>query len=115
MKIRIKNLRLRTVIGVYEWERVQPQEVLLNIDLEFDGTRAGQSDRLEDTIDYKALKRRVLDEVEASSFQLLERLATRVLEIIHEDPRIHSARVEIDKPGALRFADSVSVEVSFQR
>ncbi|MCL2701521.1 MAG: dihydroneopterin aldolase [Phycisphaerae bacterium] len=113
MKIRIKDLRLRTVIGVEEWERDRPQEVVVNLELEFDGTAAGLHDRLEDTIDYKALKQRILVAVETSRYRLLECLAIGVLEIVRETPGIRAATVEVDKPGALRFARSVSVEVSF--
>ena len=62
MLVRIKNLRLRTVIGVYEWERNRKQDVVVNVEFDFDGQAAAASDRLEDTVDYKALTRRIIDE-----------------------------------------------------
>jgi FolB domain-containing protein len=115
MLIRIKNLRLRTVIGVFDWEREHQQDVIINIELKFDGSAAAASDALDDTIDYKALKKRIMAEVEQSSYQLLEKLAGRILEIVMDEPRIDAATVEVDKPSALRFTDSVSVVCSAER
>lgn len=115
MVIRIKNLRLRTIIGVLDWEREHKQEVVANIELEFDGAAAGRSDRIEDTIDYRALKRKIMAHVESSQYFLLERLAGVILEVVMAEPRVQAATVEVDKPHALRFADSVSVTCSARR
>jgi D-erythro-7,8-dihydroneopterin triphosphate epimerase len=115
MVIRIKNLRLRAIIGVNSWEREHAQEVVLNVELEYDGTRAADTDSIEDAIDYKRLKLQIMQEVEASHYFLLEKLASRVLELVARDPKVQRAVVEIDKPSALRFADSVSVTTSFTR
>ena len=115
MLIRLKNLRLRTVIGVYDWERQDKQDVIINIEIDFDGAKAGQSDKLEDTINYKAIKQRVIAEVENARYFLIEKLATRILEIVMSEPKVRRATVEVDKPRALRFTDSVSVTVSARR
>ncbi len=115
MLIRIRNLHTRTIIGIRDWERQRPQEVVLNLEIEFDGSAAAASDRIEDTIDYRALKLRVLEAVEASRFGLLEKLASHILEIVMEEPRVERARVEVAKPGALRFADGVAVGVEQSR
>ena len=115
MTIKIKNLRLRAIIGVNQWERQNRQEIIVNIEMEYDGSAAAASDRVEDAVDYSALKRRLLAEVEATEFFLLEKLATFVLNIVMQDSRIVSTVVEIDKPHALRFADSVSVTVRGHR
>ncbi len=115
MKIRIKNLRARTIIGIFEWERNHLQEVVINIEMAFDGSKAIQSDAIEDTVDYKTLKKRILKEVEDSDFQLLEKLANHILQIIMSDFKVQKATVEVDKPHALRFADSVSVIVEENR
>lgn len=115
MIIRIKNLRLRTIVGVFDWERQTPQDVVINIQLECDGRPAAQSDDLADAVDYKAIKRRVIEVVEASRCQLLERLASQVLDAVMSDPKVANATVEIDKPGALRFCDSVSVSCNARR
>jgi FolB domain-containing protein len=115
MVIHIKNLRLRTIIGVNDWERDKPQDVTVNVRAEFDARRAAASDDVSDTVDYKAMKRRIMETVEASRFYLVEKLADTVLQAILEDPKVRRATVEIDKPRALRFADSVSITASAER
>lgn len=109
MRIKIKNLRLRTVIGVFDWERKEPQDIVLNIEIEFDGSAAAASDDLNDTVDYKSHKKRIMHLVESAETLLLERLADQIHKLILEDEKVTWASVEIDKPHALRFADSVSV------
>ncbi|HLA40712.1 MAG TPA: dihydroneopterin aldolase [Candidatus Glassbacteria bacterium] len=109
--IRIKNLALRAIIGFNEWEREKKQDLLINIEVEFDAQLAVKSDKEEDTVDYKKITKRVIDGVEKSSYRLLETLAHRVLEIVMEDPGVLRATVEVDKPHSLRFAESVSVVV----
>ncbi len=115
MRIHLKNLRLRTIVGVNDWEQREPQGVRINVRFEFDGRRAAETDALEDTVDYSAMKRRIAEMVEGGRFQLIERLASEVLELVMADPRITRATVEVDKPTALRFADGVSVTVSAEK
>ncbi len=115
MMIRIKNLRLRTLIGIFDWERAHPQDVVINVQMEFDGSHAGLSDKIEDTVDYKKINKNIIRRVEESQFFLLEKLAQMILETVMEDSRVLKAKVEVDKPGALRFADSVSVECECER
>lgn len=115
MKIHIKNLRARTIIGINTCERDQAQDVIINIEIFFDGSNAAETDDLNDTINYKQIKKRVLKAVESSNFGLLEKLASHVLQIVMEDEKIQKAVVQIDKPHALRFADSVSVTCEAQR
>lgn len=115
MQIKITDLRLRTIIGMNDWERTKRQDVIINILIDFDGTHVAQSDHIEDTINYKSLTKRILTEVEGSEFYMLEKLASHVLNLVMEDPKVASAHVEVDKPGALRFADSVSVATFQER
>jgi len=110
--IRITNLKLHAVIGVYDWERTRKQDVLANITIDFDAAKACQSDAIEDTIDYKALTERIIKEAEASSFFLLEKLAQRIIDMIISDPQAKEVTVRVDKPSALDCADSVSVELN---
>ena len=110
--IRITNLKLRTIIGVNEWERDLKQDVVINISLTYDAAKASKSDNLKDTIDYKAITKKIIKMVEASNFLLLEKLADIILQIVLDDPRVKEATVRVDKPLALRFADSVSVELT---
>ena len=115
MQIHIKNLRLRAIVGIFEWERNHPQDVIFNVYIDFDATDCIRSDSIDDTVDYKALKKRIIQEVEKSQFFLVEKLAAHVLDLIMQEQRVVEASVEIDKPHALRFADSVSVRLSAAR
>ena len=110
--IRITDLTLEAIIGINSWERTTKQEVILNIALDFDSSKAAKSDNIKDTVDYKSLKKSIMTLVESSQFMLLERLVERVLDLIMKDPKVTLATVRIDKPRALRFAKSVSIESS---
>ena len=114
-KIQITELALRTIIGTNEWERKAKQDIVINVTLEYNSTKSCRTDHLQDAIDYKRLTKRIIREVEHSRFFLLEALAGFVLKIIMEEKRIKRAAVRIDKPQALRFAKSVSVELESKR
>ncbi len=114
-QIHIQDLRLNTIVGVYPEERGRKQEVVLQVRMEVDLKAATESDRLEDTVDYKAVKQRIIKEVEKSDFRLIERVAGRVAELCLETPGVHAVEVEVEKPGALRFARTVSVKIRRRR
>ena len=113
--IRIKNLLLRTIVGIKKEEREKKQDVMINIELEMDHSQAAASDQIENTLDYRALTKRIIGLVEKSQFFLVETLADEILKLVMEDPRVEKGRVEVDKPHALRFAQSVSIEVQASR
>lgn len=115
MVIRIKNLRLRTIIGINDWERNATQDVIVNVDIVFDGSQVAETGHIDDTVDYKQIKKKIIKQIESSKFYLLDKLASHVLGIIMEEEKVIRAAVEIDKPHALRFADSVSVCCSGRR
>lgn len=115
MVIRIKNLHLRTLVGINEWERRELQEVLISIEMELDGKIVAKSDAIDDTVDYKKVTKQVISEVEKARYGLIDTLAHHVLDLVMKEEKIIRARVEIDKPHALRFADSVSVSCSAER
>jgi len=110
-KIHIRDLLIRCIVGIYDWEREKKQDVLINITLYADLGTACQTDRIEDTVDYKAIKQKVVDMVESSSYMLVERLAERVAEVCLENPQVQRVKVLVDKTGALRFARSVGIEI----
>ena len=114
-RIVIRDLSLRCVIGLNDWERDKRQDVTVNLTLHVDLTKAGSSDEIEDTIDYKRIKDRIVGLVEDSQFRLIERLAAEIARIGLDDPRVERVDVAIDKPGALRFARSAAVEISRYR
>lgn len=111
-KIFIRDLAVRCIIGIYPEERREKQDVLINVEMHADLRAAGRSDDIEDTVNYKAIKKAILTLVEGSSFQLIESLAERIAEIVLDDERVERAVVTIDKPGALRFARASAVEIS---
>lgn len=115
MIIRIKNLRMRTIIGVDQWERKDKQDVIINVEIEYDGTEAAKTDDINYAIDYKLISKKIIQEVTQSKFYLLDRLADHILKSIMIDKRIKRAVVEVDKPHALRFSDSVSLLCSAER
>lgn len=110
-RILIKDLLLRCIIGIHDWEREKKQDVLVNIELEADCGPAGKSDDFKDAVDYRALTKAVIALIETSDFFLVERMAEEIASLCLEDPRVEVARVRVEKPGALRFARSVGVEV----
>lgn len=114
-KIHIRDLMLRCIIGLNDWEREKKQDVLINITLYANLTTACQSDRIEDTVDYKTIKQKVVDMVESSSYMLVEYLAQHVADICLENPKVQRVKVMIDKTGALRFARSAGVEIIRER
>lgn len=111
-RIYIRDLALRCLIGVFPEERREKQDVVINVVLECDHRPAARSDRLEDAVDYKALKKKIVALVETSSFQLIEALADRIASAALENPKVERVTVTVDKPGALRFARSVAVEIT---
>jgi FolB domain-containing protein len=113
--IKIENLRLRTIVGVFEWEKKVKQDIVINVEIEFDGREAIEKDDISFTVDYKSMTKRIISEVEDGEFNLIERIAGDVVKIILEDGRVSRATAKVDKPGALRFADSVSVTHSESR
>ncbi len=114
-RILISDLLVRCIIGVRDDERRDRQDVLINLVLGLDLSKAGRSDRLEDSVDYRALNKRIMAMAETSQFHLVEALAQAVADICLENPAVREARVRVEKPGALRFARSVGVEIKRQR
>ena len=112
--INISNLRLRTLIGFNPEEKVKKQDVVLNIEIKYATGANVFQDNIEDALNYKVITKDVIQHVEQGQFLLLEKLVSDVLGICSEHPSIHYSRVTIDKPHALRFADSVSLTLEHQ-
>jgi len=114
-KIIIKDLSARCIIGVNEDERREKQDILICIILWADLGRAARSDRFEDTVDYRAIKKKVLAMVEGSACFLVEALAERIAGVCLESAGVEMVQVTVEKPSALRFARSVGVEILRKR
>ncbi|MBN1818877.1 MAG: dihydroneopterin aldolase [Sedimentisphaerales bacterium] len=109
--IHIRDLQFRCIIGVNDDERREKQDVLVNLTLYADLRAAGRSDRIEDTVDYKSVKKAILAMGETSQFFLIERLAECIAEICLGFAHVARVRVCVEKPSALRFARSVGVDI----
>ncbi len=113
--IYIRDLKIDCVIGVYEWERRVKQTVILDLDLGADIRRAAQTDHIDDTVNYKAVAKRLMAYIGASEFQLVETLAERVAEILLREFDLPWVRVRVNKKGALRGATDVGVIIERSR
>jgi D-erythro-7,8-dihydroneopterin triphosphate epimerase len=111
-RIHIRDLQARCIVGIYPEERENLQDVILNVTLHTDLRAAGKSDNIEDTVNYKGLKKSLLQMVESSSFFLIERMAEEAARICLQDKRVRRVDLTVDKPGALRFARSVAVQIT---
>lgn len=107
----IEDLRIQTVIGVYDWEREITQTVSLDLQMAFDIRRAASSDAIADTLDYKAVAKRLIQFVEASEFQLVEALAEHCAHIVLEEFPVSWVQLKLSKPGAVRGSSAVGVVI----
>ena len=114
-RIFIRDLLVRCIVGVDEQERAGKQDVLVHLTLYTDLRQAGRTDAIEDTVDYKVLKKRILHMVQNSRFYLIEALAQKIAEECLKDSRVAHVHVVVEKPGALRFARTVGVEITRRR
>ena len=115
-KIRVKNLLIRTYIGFNPEELVNKQDVIINLEIETDiPNSAIEADEPLDIFDYKTITKKIIALVQDGKFKLLEVLTKNILDLIMADEKVKWARVEVDKPHALRFAESVSLEMEASR
>ena len=112
MIIKIKDLKVKAIIGFESWERKKKQTVVINIEYELKKTKAHITDNINDTINYRTLAKEIIRFTKSSKYLLIESLAYNILKIIKKDKRVKWAKVEVDKPGALRDSRSVGVEIS---
>jgi len=107
----IRDLRVDTVIGIYDWERSIKQTVQIDLELAADIARAAASDSIDDTLNYKAVAKRVIAFVEQSSFQLVETLAERIVALVREEFSVPWVRLTLNKGEAVRGARGVGVVI----
>lgn len=107
----IEALEVETVIGIYDWERKIRQKVVLDIEMGFDNRKPAASDRIEDTVNYKAVAKRMIAFVEGSNFELVETLAERCAAIIRDEFGAPWVRLKLSKPGAVTGSKAVGVTI----
>ncbi len=110
-QVLISDLLVRGIIGINDWEREKPQDILINIALFADLHDAGKSDKIADCVNYRTIAKRVQEHAEKAQRFTVEALAADIAAICLEEPRVEKVRVRVEKPGAVRFARSVGVEI----
>jgi FolB domain-containing protein len=114
-KVIIKDLLVRGIIGINDWERETLQEILINIEIDADLRKAGADDAIEHSVNYRTVSKKVIAHAESAARLTVEALATDIAALVLEDPQAHRVRVRVEKPGAVRFAQSVGVEIERSR
>ena len=107
----LRDLRVETIVGVWDWERKIRQTVSIDLEMAADIRGAAASDSLDDTLNYKLVAKRVQQFVAESSFQLVETLAEKIAEVVLNDFNVPWVEVRVNKPGAIRGARDVGVKI----
>jgi len=114
-RIRVKDLRLRTFIGINEDEIRNKQDVLINLTILYPASTAVEVNDIQHALNYRTITKAIIRHVEENRFALLERLTQEILDRVMAHPQVRYAEVEVDKPHALRFAESVSITLTGHR
>lgn len=110
-KVIIKDLIARGIIGINDWEREKPQEIRINIIVYTDLVQAGETDQIEWSVNYRTIAKKVLSHTETAARYTVEALAADIAKLCLEEDRVEGVRVRVEKPGAVRFSESVGVEI----
>ncbi|MCP4344091.1 MAG: dihydroneopterin aldolase [Desulfobacterales bacterium] len=109
--IYIRDILVRGILGIRSYERVKKQDIVIHLTLWADIRKAGETDNLDDSFDYSELKNRIVELAESSCFFLIEKLADAIAQVCLEEQKIHQVKIAVEKPGALRFAKTVGIEI----
>jgi FolB domain-containing protein len=107
----IKDILARGILGIHDWEREKPQDILINIELFTQERKPGASDDIAECIDYSAVTKKVIQHAESARRFTVEALAEDIAALCLQDKRVVKTTVRVEKPGAVRFARSVGVEI----
>lgn len=110
-RIFLRDLRIQTVVGIWDWERRIRQTVSIDLEMAADIARAAATDSIDDTLNYKRVAKRLIAFVEASEFQLVETMAERIAEIVLGEFEVPWVKVTVNKPGAIRGSRDVGVQI----
>lgn len=110
-KVFIKDLLIRGIIGINEWERNKPQDIIINVSIFTDLVNAGKNDDIDRSINYRTVTKRIIKHAEESKRYTVEALAEDIAAICLSEKYVNSVKVRVEKPGAVRFAKSVGVEI----
>ncbi len=107
----ITDLQIETIIGIYDWEREVKQRVSLDLEMAFDIRRAAETDDIEHALNYKAVAKRLIGFIEEAEFFLIESMAEEVAKIVRQEFGVSWLRLRLSKPGALRGAKNVGIQI----
>ncbi len=114
-KIIIRDLKARGIIGLNDWERDNPQEILINIVLETDLRQAGETDDLAYSVNYRTVAKKAMHHAETAGRLTVEALAADLAKICLAEEGVQRVMIRVEKPGAVRFANAVGVEIERSR
>jgi FolB domain-containing protein len=114
-KVFIKDLRVQGVLGIHDWERVTPREILINITLYTDTRRAGHPDDISECVNYSDMAKKIRAHTESAARLTVEALANDLAELCLQEPKVRKVLIRVDKPGAVAEAASVGVEIERAR
>lgn len=115
MLIKIKNLEIKTILGIHDWEKTIDRQIIINAEIETDFEKSLESDNISDAIDYDSLTGKIKKLIAEKKFKLVEKMTAEVMNIIMEDKRIKKCKLEIDKVGAVENVESFSVTIERKR
>ena|SRR3989338_2803215 len=114
-KIFLEALEVTCIIGIFDWERKTPQKILIDLEFPANIRRAAKRDRIEDTVDYKRIAKRILTFAGASRYQLIETLAEKLAALLLKEFELKKVTLRVSKPGAVRGSKNVGVEITRTR
>ena len=114
-KVFIKDLHVQGILGIHDWERVTPREIIVNVTLYTDTRRAARTDNISGCVDYSAMAKKIRAHAESAARMTVEALANDLAGLCLEEPRVRKVVVRVDKPGAVPETASVGVEVERAR
>ena len=111
-KIFINDLQVETVIGIFDWEREIKQTISINLEMEFDISKAAKSDDINDSLDYKKVSKRIISLCEKADSYLVENLIEKIAQVVLKEFLVSKVTVSLEKPGALRGSKSVGIKIT---
>ena len=111
-KIFINDLQVETVIGIFDWEREIKQTISINLEMEFDISKAAKSDDINDSLDYKKVTKRIISLWEKANSYLVENLIEKIAQVVLKEFPVSKVTVSLEKPGALRGSKSVGIKIT---
>lgn len=115
MKIKIKDFKLKTNLGIYDWEKNFEREIIINLEIEINDSKSVISDNIADTVDYELIYNQIKQLISSKKYNLIEKMAQEILDLIMLDRRIHKCKIEIDKMNIFDEVRSCAVSLESKR